>query len=101
MVRSAIGVAFDRSFSRLGHGKGYYDSFFASYITPERKPLLGSSTWTSDCSASHGDFCILVALAFREQLLGSGEVPMGVRDWKVDVIVSPEEMVTAGTPTSA
>ena len=26
------GVAFDRTLKRLGHGKGFYDSFFASYL---------------------------------------------------------------------
>ena len=37
------GVAFDRSLSRLGHGKGYYDRFISSYIASGRnKPLLST-----------------------------------------------------------
>ncbi|KAG2008605.1 hypothetical protein CC2G_014022 [Coprinopsis cinerea AmutBmut pab1-1] len=70
-----LGVAFDRSFSRLGHGKGYYDRFISTYIASGRpKPLL-------------------VALALKEQLLEADSVPMGEHDWKVDIIVTPEEVL--------
>ncbi|KAF8636942.1 hypothetical protein AX17_003193 [Amanita inopinata Kibby_2008] len=69
------GVAFDRSLSRLGHGKGYYDRFIQSYVSSGRqRPLL-------------------VGLALREQLLEAGEIPMGETDWRVDLIVTPDGII--------
>jgi len=69
------GVAFDRDLSRLGHGKGYYDRFIASYISSSRsKPLL-------------------VGLGLREQLLDNGQVPVGEYDWKLDLLVTPDRII--------
>ncbi|KZT01215.1 5-formyltetrahydrofolate cyclo-ligase [Laetiporus sulphureus 93-53] len=73
------GVAFDRSLSRLGHGKGYYDRFISSY--------------TDAKSASGARRPLLVALALREQVLEAGEVPAAPYDWKMDVIISPDGML--------
>ncbi|KAG1869900.1 hypothetical protein F4604DRAFT_1772351 [Suillus subluteus] len=72
------GVAFDRSFSRLGHGKGYYDRFITSYSSSNgrSKPLL-------------------FALALEQQLLEHGQVPMFDHDWKMDMIITPEKVITA------
>ncbi|KAK7685903.1 hypothetical protein QCA50_010710 [Cerrena zonata] len=67
------GVAFDRSFSRLGHGKGYYDRFIQTYA-----------------STHGGRVPLLVALALREQILEGEQVPIGEHDWKMDVIVGPD-----------
>lgn len=72
------GVAFDRSLSRLGHGKGYYDRFITSY---------SSSTGRSKP--------ILVALALEQQLLEHGQVPMFDHDWKMDMIIAPDRVITA------
>ncbi|EIW78624.1 nagb/rpia/CoA transferase-like protein, partial [Coniophora puteana RWD-64-598 SS2] len=73
------GVAFDRSFSRLGHGKGYYDRFISAYTqTGRQRPLL-------------------IALAFQQQLLESGHVPVVEHDWKMDFIVTPEEILASGS----
>ncbi|KIK06404.1 hypothetical protein K443DRAFT_89368 [Laccaria amethystina LaAM-08-1] len=75
------GVAFDRSLSRLGHGKGYYDRFITSYTSKgRRRPLL--SRWDQ------------VGLALREQVLNSGEVPMAEHDWKLDMVIAPDEILT-------
>ncbi|EMD35330.1 hypothetical protein CERSUDRAFT_116130 [Gelatoporia subvermispora B] len=73
------GVAFDRSLSRLGHGKGYYDRFINAYTSPgtggtRKKPLL-------------------VALALREQVLEAGQVPTAAHDWRMDVIVSSDGII--------
>ncbi|KAH6917812.1 hypothetical protein BKA70DRAFT_1366349 [Coprinopsis sp. MPI-PUGE-AT-0042] len=74
------GVAFDRSMSRLGHGKGFYDRFIASYTnSSRRKPLL-------------------VGISLREQLLEAGSVPMADHDWKLDMIITPEETLVQSIP---
>ncbi|KAJ7668006.1 5-formyltetrahydrofolate cyclo-ligase, partial [Mycena rosella] len=61
------GLAFDRSFSRLGHGKGYYDRFITAYSESSRPPP------------------VLVGLALREQLLDT--VPTDAHDWRMDCVV--------------
>ncbi|KAI0754364.1 5-formyltetrahydrofolate cyclo-ligase [Daedaleopsis nitida] len=76
------GVAFDRSLSRLGYGKGYYDRFLATY------------TGTGNGESEQGLRPRLVALALREQILEAGQVPVGETDWKVDVIVGPDGIVS-------
>jgi 5-formyltetrahydrofolate cyclo-ligase len=88
------GVAFDRSLSRLGHGKGYYDQFLSSYVSSGRpKPLLGPSRsrMTELSKLMH---ILAVALALREQVLDAGQVPMGEYDWKMDMIVTPDEIIS-------
>ncbi|KAH9852279.1 5-formyltetrahydrofolate cyclo-ligase [Lenzites betulinus] len=71
------GIAFDRSLSRLGYGRGFYDRFLAAYARDRgraRRPRL-------------------VALALREQILEAGQVPVGATDWTVDVIIGPDGIV--------
>lgn len=68
------GVAFDESFKRLGHGKGYYDYFLTRYNTAKK--------------GSGKSMPVLVALAFDCQVLPKDEVPVDGSDWLVDIIVT-------------
>ncbi|KAJ5661501.1 uncharacterized protein N7477_009117 [Penicillium maclennaniae] len=62
------GMAFDRGFHRLGHGKGYYDHFLSRY-----------SKWNKKMP-------FLVALSLQEQLLAQ-DIPVVEHDWLIDAIV--------------
>lgn len=88
------GVAFDSSLSRLGHGKGYYDHFISSYYVGAAKrprPLLGSSLLRSlNITLTE----LSVALSLQQQLLEAGQVPVTDYDWKLDVIVTPNDTIT-------
>ncbi|KAG8216936.1 hypothetical protein J3R82DRAFT_7213 [Butyriboletus roseoflavus] len=72
------GVAFDSSLSRLGHGKGYYDRFISSYVN----------------NAAKRPRPLLVALSLQQQLLEAGQVPMTDHDWKLDMIITPKDIIT-------
>ncbi|RMZ76746.1 hypothetical protein DV737_g4727, partial [Chaetothyriales sp. CBS 132003] len=64
-------VAFDSDHNRLGHGKGYYDSYLQKY-----HGLTGQSPMP-----------LRVGLGLREQLLSDGEtVPHDDQDWTVDLV---------------
>ncbi|KAJ5126345.1 hypothetical protein N7526_008522 [Penicillium atrosanguineum] len=62
------GMAFDRGFRRLGHGKGYYDHFLLQYSKRSKKMPF------------------LVALSLQEQLLAQ-DIPVVEHDWLIDAIV--------------
>ncbi|KAL1702670.1 hypothetical protein EV121DRAFT_209502 [Schizophyllum commune] len=81
------GVAFDRSMSRLGHGKGYYDKFISTYVeTGNKRPLLGMS------------ISLAFALALREQICENSAVPVTPHDWKMDMIITPDEVIQSQSP---
>lgn len=87
----AVGLAFDLSLSRLGHGKGFYDRFIRKYVSSGRqRPILGAYP-RRDRSLQLT--MSSVGLALREQLLESGKVPIEETDWKMDLVVTPDGII--------
>lgn len=80
------GVAFDHGLNRLGHGRGYYDSFLASNCgTDRRKPFLGESDIPLNMNFKLSQNPVGLCLA--EQLLPDGEsIPTTELDWLVDAL---------------
>ncbi|CEN61158.1 hypothetical protein ASPCAL07822 [Aspergillus calidoustus] len=71
------GMAFDPEFRRLGHGKGYYDSFLSRYLR-----------WEAENETAPRDMPLLVALSLKEQTLSAPEeVPVTNHDWPVDILI--------------
>ncbi|KAL4876665.1 hypothetical protein BJY04DRAFT_210453 [Aspergillus karnatakaensis] len=71
------GMAFDPSFRRLGHGKGYYDSFLTRYLR-----------WEAEGGTDTRNIPLLVALSLEEQTLSPPEeIPVTNHDWPVDILV--------------
>ncbi|KAL5000999.1 hypothetical protein BDV10DRAFT_25409 [Aspergillus recurvatus] len=71
------GMAFDSGFRRLGHGKGYYDSFLTRYLR-----------WEAEMGTDTRSMPLLVALSLKEQMLSPPEeVPVTNHDWFVDVVI--------------
>ncbi|KAF0699463.1 Aste57867_9970 [Aphanomyces stellatus] len=68
------GVAFDASCNRLGHGKGYYDSFFERYA-----------------AKADGHLPATVGIALALQLVDS--VPTSAHDRVLDMVVTPNGVV--------
>lgn len=73
------GLAFDRSGSRLGRGKGYYDVFLKNY-----QDLARSKSWKLP---------LLVALSYSVQILAEGVIPVTPNDVNVDVLVTPSSVI--------
>ncbi len=75
------GVAFDRKGHRLGHGKGHYDKFIATYhdlfsqSSPFAKPVL-------------------IGLSLSEQLIeNESAIPCEAHDVLLDLVVTPIETI--------
>lgn len=43
----------------------------------------------------HSNWLSQVALALEQQLLEHGQVPMFDHDWKMDMIITPDKVITA------
>lgn len=67
----APGVGFTKSGGRLGHGKGYYDSFFKKLAVVQKEREV-----------------FKVGLAFKEQIVD--DVPLSEHDVLLDLVVYPD-----------
>lgn len=65
------GLGFSRQGSRLGRGKGYYDTYLQRCIDSGCKPLT-------------------VALAFNEQICDT--IPVDSNDVKIDMVLYPDKI---------
>jgi 5-formyltetrahydrofolate cyclo-ligase len=82
------GMAFDASFGRLGHGKGFYDFFLSRCHQVARMPFRGKNYWylrLADGLTNH----VKVGLSLTEQLLPPNEsVPMDKTDFRLDALIT-------------
>ena len=73
------GVAFDTNCNRLGHGKGYYDSFiFRNKSLQQQLSKTKRSTF-------------IVGVALTEQMIDN--VPHDERDMKLDAVINPSGFI--------
>ena len=81
------GLGFDKSGGRLGQGKGYYDRFIhkmRSNQEAEKKEVQSKP--------------LLVAVAMEPSLLEAEDaIPMMEHDFRMDMIISPNESITVKT----
>lgn len=66
------GVAFTKSGARLGHGKGFYDSFISKHLRWSREKGLNRPS--------------LIAVALKEQIID--ELPLEEHDQALDGVVT-------------
>ena len=73
------GVAFDRTCRRLGHGRGYYDTFLARLQAARAAESLVPAA--------------MVGLGLQEQLVGA--VPVADHDLTLDYVCTPDDLLGA------
>ncbi|KAG4304830.1 hypothetical protein PORY_001883 [Pneumocystis oryctolagi] len=71
------GIAFDRNLNRLGHGKGYYDTYFSRMEEWCRKHCIRAP--------------LKVGISLKEQLVD--KVPVDSSDVKLDILLVGEEVI--------
>ena len=72
------GAAFTASGKRLGHGRGYYDTFFQSLFEDYERRGLAKPT--------------IVGVCLPCQIVGEDELPMEPWDKKVDLVMSSADL---------
>ncbi|TGZ80567.1 nagb/rpia/CoA transferase-like protein, partial [Ascodesmis nigricans] len=75
------GLGFDTRRNRIGYGKGFYDFWL------ERYRVRGLGRVEGEGEERRRGMPRLVAVALGEQVLEEGAIPVGEKDWKVDVLV--------------
>lgn len=81
------GMAFDSSFGRLGHGKGFYDYFLTCCHQASRMPFRGKKYCHCLCAGLTNRY--EVGLSLTEQLLPpDGSVPMDSSDYRLEALVT-------------
>ena len=81
------GMAFDASFGRLGHGKGFYDFFLSRCHQVARMPFRGKNYW--HCVFGGLTNQVEVGLSLTEQFLPPNEsVPMDSSDFRLDALIT-------------
>eukprot|EP00638_Chattonella_subsalsa_P001033 CAMPEP_0117757300 /NCGR_PEP_ID=MMETSP0947-20121206/14643_1 /TAXON_ID=44440 /ORGANISM="Chattonella subsalsa, Strain CCMP2191" /LENGTH=294 /DNA_ID=CAMNT_0005577155 /DNA_START=156 /DNA_END=1040 /DNA_ORIENTATION=+ len=73
------GCAFDLHRNRLGHGKGYYDTFLEKVFKANE--------------AKGNPRPALVALSLEEQVLENEEIPMNEHDVQMDMVITPTRII--------
>lgn len=87
------GVAFDKTGSRLGRGKGYYDNYLSK--AKHKFPLIKTGM---DDLIMWNEFKVLiivttVGIAFLQQILEPGAIPMMEYDQRLDYLLCSEFFV--------
>ena len=78
-------VAFDSGGRRMGHGKGYYDTFLSHLIQAKKQNSVDQS--------SDQKLPLLIGVCLNEQYIEDGLIPTDEHDIQMDIIVTPQKIV--------